>query len=362
MSQWKLCPPILLFVLGIVATAVVILPKTTQAEIATTHDWIGLFEITTPAKGDSKAETVNGNSWAYANNCTQTAGSSPALANPAAPPATGCNIVPNPLPSSGTYEYRMYANDQENPAALIAISSAMAVTPPSPPPGGAVNCPTQVTNPRVQDGLITTPSISNKFGNRDATCVVGSPAPFVPFKIPGYDDLKSIYYTQSKAPKQPNTDTTLVAVADGNIYNYTNPAGVTAGATGVYNYTGTAVVFIDSNLTISNNITGTAGKGLVLVVGGDITIESTVTQINAVLISAGKIFTAGLNCTQPVNTSQLIVNGSLISLNRDKNIEFCRALTVGNTIPAELINNQPKYLVILRNLYSDNPQKWSELP
>ncbi len=258
----------------------------------------------------------------------------------------------------------MYAYDQETPAALISISNAMAVATP-PPGGGGLTCPPQATNPRVINGLISTPDVgsNSNFGNSAAICVIGNQAAFVPFKIPVYNDIKSIYYTQSKAPKpapNPNTTTTLGAVADGSVYNYTN-AGVSVGA---YSYTGTAVVFIDGSLSINGDITtGTTNKGLVLVVGGDINIASTVIQINAVLISGGYIYTKGAGCSltpAPGADSRLIINGSLISLDFTKPISFCRRLA-DNSQAAELINNEPKYPVILRNLFSDTLQKWSEI-
>lgn len=348
--------------------SIFLISKNVFAEIATARDWIGLFPV---GAADGKTNTVatpvtatfaDGRMWVYANSCTQTPGTSPSLNN--SDPKTSCSITLNPIPASGNFEFRLYANDQQTPDALIAVSSAISANPTSSPgPGGGVNCPIQNIYPRVQRGLISTLSISNNFGNPSAACVISNQAAFAPFKIPGYDDLKSIYLTQSKAPKpapNPNTGTTLGAVAEGSVYNYTNISGVSVG---VYNYTGTAVVFIDGSLSITGNITGTSNMGLVLVVGGDINIATTVTQIDAVLISNGHIYTADSGCshTSPVTASQLIVNGSLISLNSANNIEFCRTLGAGNTSPAELVNNQPKYVVILRNLYADTLQKWSEI-
>lgn len=336
--------------------------KSAKAEIATAKDWLGLFNTTTT--GNAKADTVNGTSWGYPSNrnattgvCAQTPGANPVLTS------AGCsNLVPSPLPSSGFYEFRMYANDQETADALIAKSNTISPSASS-TPGPAVNCPTQTAYPRVQNGLITASSISDNFSNSNANCVLGSPAPFASFKIPTYDDLKSLYFTQSKVPKpspNPNPNTTLGAVTDGNIYNYTN--GV---STGAYNYTDTAVIFINGSLSINGNITGTTDKGLVLVVGGDVNIASGVTQIDAVLISQGTIYTAGAECSLPPpatpgTDSQLIVNGSLISLESTQPIKFCRKLS-SSTSPAEIITNQPKYLVILRNILSDTYQKWSEI-
>lgn len=354
--------------------AIFFISKTALAEIATTKDWIGLFTAETSGTStcgtngttscDSKAGTVNDTSWGYPSNrdavtgaCAKTPGATPILTS------AGCsNLVPNPLPPSGTYEFRMYAYDQETPEALIARSAAMTVAA-APGPGGGVPCPIQAINPRVINGLISAPDPGSNFGNSNATCVTGDQATFVPFKIPGYNDLKSIYFTQSKVLNKPtNTGATLAAVTDGYIYNYTNAAGI---STGAYNYTGTAVVFINGSLSINGNITGTADKGLVLVVGEDVNIASGVTQINAVIIAGGRIYTAGAGCSLPPpatagTDSQLIVYGSLISLDSTRPIQFCRKLADNNQA-AELINNEPKYLVILRDLYSDTLQKWSEI-
>lgn len=226
-------------------------------------------------------------------------------------------------------------------------------------------CPTQSSNPRVTDGLISSSSITdNKFSNNTGTCVVDpNKAPFVPYKIPNYDDLKSIYYTQSKAPKTSSDATIITPITpsdDGKIFDYTaadvNINGV------VYNYNGTAVIFIDGNINIKGDVKALAStKGLVFVVKGNIIIDQSVTQIDAILISSGYIYTAGPNCnSSAVSASQLVINGSLISLNEANNIKFCRTLA-NNATSAEKINYQPKYLVILRNLFSDTLQKWSEV-
>ncbi len=227
-------------------------------------------------------------------------------------------------------------------------------------------CTPQTLNPRVQEGLISTPNISTGFGNPTGTCIVDpNKAPFAPFKIPGYDDLKSIYFNQSKATKVTlNGDQTgsidLTGTND-KLYHITgnltldNPSDITGNQSGI--------IFVDDKLSIGpisgNKLNyGNNNSGLVFVVKGDVIIDKSVTQIDAVIISAGKIYTAGSGCshTSPIAATQLVVNGSLVSLSQDNNIEFCRALT-NNSQPAEQINNQPKYLVILRNLYANTFQK-----
>lgn len=146
---------------------------------------------------------------------------------------------------------------------------------------------------------------------------------------------------------------------------------------------GTGVVFVDGNLNFNGNYcygatgataTGTADDcsaatspagliGAVYIVKGDINIASNVTRIDAVLIAEGTIYTEGAECSKssPPAGSPLTINGSLISLNPLKPPVFCRTL-LDNSQPAEKINHQVKYLVILRNLISDTYQKWSEIP
>jgi len=119
----------------------------------------------------------------------------------------------------------------------------------------------------------------------------------------------------------------------------------------------------DGNLNINTNLTNTnADTGLVFVVEGNVNIDPGVTQIDAVIISGGKIYTAGANCgrSSVETTNALTVNGSLISLGTDQ-IIFCRTF-INNTAATEIINQEPKYLVILRDLLSETSQTWSEIP
>lgn len=145
------------------------------------------------------------------------------------------------------------------------------------------------------------------------------------------------------------------------IYYITGDLTVPVGSSITVDKTG--IIFTDGNLTINTNLTYTnENAGLVFIAQGDIIINPSVTRIDAVLIASGHIYTAGANCSHntPVTASQLIINGSLISLTSNNNIEFCRNLSNNNN-PAEVINQQPKYLVILKDLFADTLQKWSEI-
>ena len=226
----------------------------------------------------------------------------------------------------------------------------------------AQTCSTSTTSPSRATGLISTPSLGTGtkfYTSPEGKCIVSEETIFVPFKIPTYDDLKSQYYTQSKATK--STISTLpLTIADQTIYFVNGDLNISSSPTAG----GTAVVFVEGNLFINANITyGTAQTGLVFVVRGDVNIAQSVTGVNAVIISGGIICTAfdGAFCPAGnVTTSQLVINGSFISLDSAKPIRFRRTLT-DNTAAAEVINHQVKYLVILRNLFSETVQKWSEV-
>ena len=215
-------------------------------------------------------------------------------------------------------------------------------------------------------------SVTGKFGT-DSTgkCITSNQTSFAPFKIPSYDDLKSIYYTQSKATKTDATPGSGTA-NQGTLRSALNSYDVILiqGDLNINSNLGgtpkTGVVFVEGNLTFSTPtfIFGDNNSGLVFIVQGDINIDQSTTQIDAVIISSGIIRTAGSTCTTSnVGANPLTINGSLVSLDSAKPPVFCRTLTPADnsTSPAEIIIHQPKYLVILRDLFSNTLQKWSEI-
>ncbi|MBI2334665.1 hypothetical protein HYU96_02590 [Candidatus Daviesbacteria bacterium] len=242
---------------------------------------------------------------------------------------------------------------------LIIFTPVLAQTP---------ACPIQASDPKVQNGLISTSDISGsggKFGSTTGNCAVDpGKIRFAPFKVPTYDDLKSIYYDQSKtANKQVITSlpTSLTGetlyLVNGDLTADANPGGG-----------GNAIFFVSGNLNFTANYTnGSPNAGTVFVVRGNININNIdatrVNRIDAVLIAQGTICTAFQAGTCPdtnVTAPRLLINGSLINLNAGNPIKFRRTLS-NNNEPAEEIVYQPKYLVILRNLFSDTYQKWSEI-
>lgn len=64
------------------------------------------------------------------------------------------------------------------------------------------SCPIQTNNPRA-GGLISAPDLiasDNKFSNAAGVCVIDPKAAFIPFRIPTYAELESLYFDQSKLP------------------------------------------------------------------------------------------------------------------------------------------------------------------
>lgn len=233
---------------------------------------------------------------------------------------------------------------------------------------GIVDCK---SGPIRATGLVVSPSLTGSFSTLGACVIDPQAAPFLPFRIPTYEDLKSLYYTQAKSairkeqiqgsPNQGDQGQFASAFSQNDIVLVD---GDLSGINISVNPNKASVIFIERKLTFGRDLTyNNNDSGLVFVVKEDVIIEPQVTQIDAVIISSGNIYTAGENCT--VNSFQtsnpLVINGSLISLSTDssKKIHFCRKVS-GEA--GEIINHQPKYLVILRNIYSDILHRWSEIP
>ncbi|MBI2086199.1 hypothetical protein HYT74_02570 [Candidatus Daviesbacteria bacterium] len=230
----------------------------------------------------------------------------------------------------------------------------------------SVSAQTCTTDTRVTNGLITTPSVTGKFGvDLTGKCITSNETSFAPFKIPSYDDLKSLYFTQKTGGLLVSKDEASendIPLNSDSVYNTTGNLTISSNIPG--NKTG--VIFVEGNLILSpasQKLTTNDSAGLVFVVKGNVNINKDVSQIDAVIISSGIIRTAGSTCTTSAETaSALTINGSLVSLDSTKPPVFCRTLgSNDNTQPAEKIVQQPKYLVILKDLFSDTLQKWSEI-
>lgn len=235
-------------------------------------------------------------------------------------------------------------------------------------------------NPRAAQGLVSAKGLisGSKFGNASSVCILDQKAAFASFKIPTYDDLKSIHYTQVKSSNLIEKHQTLSGDKtqaqipfDGStdhLYYIDGSLNLTGSVTGGK----TGVVFVEKDLNIRGNFTyGTQLTGAVFIVKGNVNIDPSVSQIEAVLISEGVICTAydfavslcPPGFTTPLPQSQrLVVNGSFISLDSTESIRFRRSLTNNHLLAAEVINHQPKYLVILKELLSYTYERWAEIP
>ncbi len=236
-------------------------------------------------------------------------------------------------------------------------------------------------NDRVT-GLISSSQTVEGLGNPNKVCVISDRAGFVSYKLPTYEDLKSLYFDQARPTASDTFDKTELAGDREDI----NPLG--GSKDHLYYVSGTlriknnmagsnsALIFVKNDLRISTSQLTTNSNGIVFVVGGNVYIWGDpnvpsfppTTRVDAVIIAQGQICTGyntNLDSACPAAnfpSPQLTINGSLISLNQNpvSNIAFRRILS-DNTQPAEKIVWQPKYLVILKDLFADTYQKWSEI-
>lgn len=240
-----------------------------------------------------------------------------------------------------------------------------------------------ITTPRVEKGLVSAPTVAAKFTNQEGTCVTELPAALPAHDIPSYDKLKLKFY--DRAPADIKTDISSFpppscvggnnfcgnklyhAVSSINIGTSSVPA-TTLTLTGA----GAQVFFIDSNLNINQNLRyadSDQNSGLVFIVKGNIYIDHAVTRVDAVLISSGTLCTDSESATcgagsASASLNPLIINGSLISLGQDDTGGSpklrLRRFLFDNSQPGEIINAQPKYLVILKDLLAEDLQIWAE--
>lgn len=232
------------------------------------------------------------------------------------------------------------------------------------------------------NGLVSAPTKSgNIIGTSGTTCVIDSGAPIDPTDLTkgyySYDALKTQFFDKASSAVTKNTVTATVPsfsltalTASSPIFSASarqlwlvNGNITTVGSGDFDNTNGSvpALLFVNGNLDIDHNIT--YSNGIVFVVNGDITIEPSVTTLNAVLIAQGDICDYSGDPKACANTTtddnSLNVQGSLIDLQDDTNthIHLVRDQSTGpsaNTTPVEQINFDPQYLAILRQLMGQN--------
>lgn len=250
-------------------------------------------------------------------------------------------------------------------------------------------------NISVDNGLISVSSNLSNFAptsGANVSCISGNPASISQYSIPSYngtDGTKTLYYDQAKSDIHRTlipgnaSETDLNGSAD-LLFNITGDLVIGGNISN-----NIKVVFVDGNLYINHDITNnSADKGLVFVVQGSIYINRSVTKVNAFLISHGKRldssnkmvdtipFCSAWNGVVPPtpddgtttciddpvasNQKQLIINGSVVSLNATLPPQFVRKYFVVNQA-AELINYEPKYLAIMKDAFSRDVKIWREI-
>ncbi len=232
-------------------------------------------------------------------------------------------------------------------------------------------------NPRA-DFLITSSekgSIS-KFTSRIGTCIVDPKAAIGEFRQTSYQQLFDEFYNKSKLPagqkdSWSGSDLTITAASTNFQQNHILRVFENVILNGSPPSTSavTTVVFVEKNLYIRQNFTyGDNTHGIVFIVKGGVYFEVGVTNFAGVIISQGdqgsgstanySICTAGNSTVVPptcptssvdVGTNALIIDGTLVALDKNKPIRFVRKLT-NNATAAEQINHQLKYLVILNQM------------
>ena len=115
-----------------------------------------------------------------------------------------------------------------------------------------------------------------------------------------------------------------------------------------------AVIFVDGNMTIDNNISINANSGIIFIVSGDITVDATVDEIAGMFITDGTFYsrdviTCALNPSH--DDDRLVINGAVYAFG---DLCFTRDLGASNeNTPAELINYEPKYLYLFQEIVGD---------
>lgn len=239
------------------------------------------------------------------------------------------------------------------------------------------------TNIRVYGGDALVSGVLNLLQATETDkCISGSEARLNIDVIPtmrDYEAAKSVYYTQNKSTKitkkewtgdQTQASLTLQDSNKDQIDHVTGNLTLTGNITGGR----TRVILVDGNLLIDTFTlqlaTQTATNGLVFLVKGNTYLRGSLinpSTINAFLISYGQFcdYSDPIGTACPLTTvtgsKKLTINGSVIYLNSDgSQPKFVRG-NANNTEPAEEINYQPKYLVILKDIFAKDLSIWREI-
>lgn len=213
------------------------------------------------------------------------------------------------------------------------------------------------------EGLISGKNATN-FGNTAQNCILDTSALYANYKVKTFEDLKFTYFSQVK-PSSTIEKIDITGDSDESVLRFDGNKDFVVNIGGKLRIkepvggNKTAVIFVNDRLDIESSLVyGNGTSGLVFIVKGDIYINKSVQRIDAVLVSEGKICTAydsAIDSCTPVGvTPQLVVNGSIISIGKNvvNPIVFGRNLADNSVASAEVINQQAKYLIILKGLFT----------
>lgn len=256
--------------------------------------------------------------------------------------------------------------------ACLVLSLTVFIFPPNPTNALLTDCQSgsNASSIRPGSGDLLTSLNDNSTGaiRRPDAAVCGSRASIS--LTSSYESLKSLYFEQqSTLGKKTITDSKGI---DFNIPLHYVAGNLTVAQKINVPAKKSTVVFVDGDLNLSptapghyNIIEDQNSSGIVFVVGGGINVHKDVRQINAFIITFGQFCSAGsYPCPNSVTvTDPLLINGSVVALSSDpaKKPLFVRNLNSGNALPAERVVYQPKYLVILKDVFARTRQTWSEL-
>lgn len=273
----------------------------------------------------------------------------------------------------------------------------------------AQSCP----NNNLSSGLVTALSTIQGLGNLQSICATGSGVHIdlrdATYNVETYENIFNNYFngsgasiTKVKIENQPdyriNTDSYQLfhinsdLNINGTSISGSEPASPTLKPT---------MVFVAGNLNLLADINYGNNKsniGIVFIVRGKINIDAGVTRVNAVLVAQGEhVEGVGIvrvhdsvrhtictscytdrssgnyarnNSRHALNPTQfdetLIIQGNLVSLKslkvgeENQSIAFYRERE-NNDTPAEIINGQVKYMIILKDLITQPFQRFVEL-
>lgn len=206
-------------------------------------------------------------------------------------------------------------------------------------------------------GKYTTPS----------KCLTGDEAKIkiLPPDTNSFDNILARYYTQAKitnqVEKHPNQTTNSIPL-DGSkdhLYHITTDLSLSGAPAG----SKTGVVFVDGNLSFDGNFTrDNAGYGTVFIVKNNVFVQKAVTRIDAFIVTYGRFCSAASGSTCDTGNTLLNLYGGLISLNDQPNNQpvFSRTNPTSGQ-PGEKVTFEPKYLVILKDVFAREEINWKEL-